>query len=898
MASEAEVDLLISTAGALPELERDLSRIVRQAENDADAIDLDVALDARQATRVLDAELTTAIRRAEGNIDGIEVGVLIEQRDAVRELTGQLSDVIQDVQRGEGVSNPVAIQAVLDAPRSIRNVGSELRQVVANIQATAPEIEIETVVDRDSVRRIPDLTNGLTALGRTARTTAQGMGILTGGVAALSLSVSAVVPLLASLTAAATELAPAAAVGTTALLSMTLAAGTLSIAMIGVGDAIEQAFDPEAKPEELQKSLEKLAPEARKFVLTLQDMRGALKEVQQGVQNRVFQDLDESLASLGRVTGPVVTTALNQTANALNNMAEGAVEAANGLSASGVLGQALDGATQGLTNLEPVPGRVLTSFTLLAAGAAPAFDRITKKIDEVALRIQEKLIRSLDDGSLENAINNAVSTFGQLFDIVGNFGEGVGNIFGGLTQNGRGLFDILEDISEAFEELTASEEFQTILNELAKTADTLVSEILPLLKEAFVVLGPVIEELAPLIREFAREIGPELIPLIQELGPVLLDIVEIIREQLPFAIEFTKAAIETLTFVLKLLHGLLDNVIIPIVREVADVLDSELVKGIAAASRFITSNLPGIGRRFEEMKDASVRAVTTMTGRALAKAIELKDGFVRTFGALVNDAVAFVKELPGRVVSAISNLAADMQSIGRNAALGFARGLAAGAGDVFAAARNIANSVTDTIAGALDIRSPSRKTRKQGREAGTGLALGIKDSEDKVKKAAESAGRAVNDSFGKSLQLSDPLVDFFDNFTERIGVAIGDAFTGTIDVAGPLTGFFENLQEKIGETIASSLTGRVDVSKTVAEFLENLDNAVGRAAGERITPGRIDSADPILNPNPVSPFTLTGEGTSVVQVFIGNELVDQHIDNRFRQAQSAQERRISQGIRI
>lgn len=897
-ANQAEVDLVVNAAGALPDLEQQLSRIIREAENDADAIDVDVAIDTRESVRTLGIQLDTAVREAEGRLDGVEVGVLIEQRDALRTLDRQLTQIVDSTNRRLETTDPVLLQGLLDAPETIRNVRSQVRQVVATIQATAPEVEIEVDVDQESIRRIPDLASGLARVGRVARTSAQGVGVLAGGVTALSVGVGSLVPLLASAVSALQQLAPAAGVATQALLAQQLVAGTLKLAMSGVGDAIERVFDPELSADEFHKSLKGLAPEARLFVDELHTMRRELKAVQQGVQNRVFKDLDESLRSLGQVTAPVATNALNQTANSLNAMAKGVVEAANGLSAAGILGQALDGATQGLSNLEAVPGRLLTSFTTLAAGAAPAFDRITKAIDAVTLRIQEKLLRALDDGSLQRAIDGAVSSIGQLFTILGNFGEAAGNIFGGLTQEGGGLFDVLEKISEAFVKLTASEAFQSILNELVLTFQTLVDNVLPLVQEAFVQLAPVIEELAPVIRDFVNAIGPELIPVIQELGPILVDIAKILQEQLPFAIEFTKGALDTLVVVLAGVHAVLQNVVIPIVRLVADVLDSEFVKSIAAASRFVADNIPQIGEIFERLKQTVTLSVTTMAANAVQAATDLKNRFVRAITELVSNAVAEFDRLPDRILGALAGLVGSMTGLGRDAVRGFAIGLASGVGEILSIARGIAESVTSTISSALDSHSPSRKTRKEGQNAGDGLALGLKDSKGKVKKAAEELAGVVKTV--ATAEFAAPATKFFEAIQEQVGRAVGEVFNGpSVDIKAPITKFFENLEIEVGRAVGEVINGpSVDIKGPIVKFFEGLGEEVGRAVGEVINGPSINLTKPTFPGTPPVLPTFRGEGTSVVQVYIGDKLIEQRLDDRIRVVTDRQIRTLAHGVRI
>lgn len=735
MANEAEVDIVVNAAGALPDLERQLARILREAENDADAIDVPVAIDTRDAVRTLSAQLGVAVNAAEGQLDGIEVGVLIDQRDALRTLDRQLTRLVDDANRGITSSDPVTIQAVLDSPESIRTMRTQLERVVASVQATAPDVEVEVEIDQNVDNDVSRLQVGLDKLGRSALTSAQSAGSLARTVGVLGVAVGSALPTVASLVAALQQIAPAAAVGTQAMLAQKLVAGTLKLAMIDVEDAIKNAFDPEVKPEDFQKSLEQLAPEARKFVSALRDQRSELRALQQGVQNRVFRDFDSIFSNLGRRVLPIARSALNDTANSLNRMARNTADAAVQLSEQGVFGQALKGATQGLQNLERVPARVAGSFGFLAAASAPAFNRITLAIDELSLKVSTKLAEAFESGALERAIDNSITAIGQLFTILGNFGAGVGNIFSGLTQDGGGLFDTLEKISEAFERLTASREFQAILAELALTADVLFDALLPLIEEAFKQLGPVIEILAPLVRDFVQAIGPELIPLVQQLGPILVDIALLMKEQLPLAIGLTRGAIMVLSAALTVVKFILEEAVLPAARAVQRFFEGDFARSIGALAQFFKIGFDAIKRLFGDFEGSSADTVNFVSAGLRRLGSAFRDGLVSVvMGALRSIQDSFVN-LGNRILGVLSSLVASARGLGFDIINGLAAGLQGAAGRVLDIARGIANSVTSTIRDALDIRSPSRVMAKIGQDTVAGFALGMQNELPSVRKA-------------------------------------------------------------------------------------------------------------------------------------------------------------------
>lgn len=744
MASQAEVDLVISTEDTLPDLERDLGRIIRQAENNAPDVDVAVGLDTTTSLRDLDRQITQVLNQVEGRADAVEIQTLVDQREAVRTLSRQIDQVVNAVETGNA-ADPLTVQAVLDGPRSIRTISGELERATRRIQNSIDPIEIETTVDNDSLRRT---TDRLIDFARNAGSAALSVGRLGVAGAGATVAIGTLLPLLAGAAAAAQQIAPAAALAVSGMLAMQLAAGTLKLAMVGVEEAITAAFDPETKPEELEKALKRLAPEARKFVVELRSMRGALRRVQQEVQNRFFQDFDRVLEGLADDTLPVVQGALNRTATSLNLMARGAANAANEMAEDGTLGKALDGAAKGLENLDGIPAQIVRSLSRIGAAAAPAFDKLTRRIDTAATEIAADIERAFDSGALEQSISGALSALGQLKRIGENILGGLGNIFRGLTQDGRGLFEILEDISEEFRELTGSKEFQTILEGIVNVADQLVETALPLLREAFNQLAPVIEKLAPLVAQFIEEVGPELIPVLQELGPILLTIVGILKDQLPFAIEFSKAFLQTLTVVLKAVGFVLETIVAPALRLVAKVFDNEYVRSIRDASRETGEKILAMLGRFDDFRQRVSTAVTGVISR-LGDIVN----FIRTtFLSEVTGALATVVDrfvtLPGRIRSAIGDVGSLLFSVGADLVRGLIGGIQSQVDRLLGIARGLAEAVSRTIESALDIGSPSRVMRRIGEFAGEGLEIGLRRSIPSVEAASLALATSITPQFG------------------------------------------------------------------------------------------------------------------------------------------------------
>ena len=128
--------------------------------------------------------------------------------------------------------------------------------------------------------------------------------------------------------------------------------------------------------------------------------------------------------------------------------------------------------------------------------------------------------------------------------------------------------------------------------------------------------------------------------------------------------------------------------------------------------------------------------------------------FIATARTLLSNTVSTLTQLPGRIAAALSGLGSRLYSIGRDAMQGFLNGIGDMAGAVIGKARNLANTVVNTIKNALRIGSPSRVMMEIGRWTGEGFSLGLEDSMKAVRLPAPIA--QVTGNFG---DISAPQMD-------------------------------------------------------------------------------------------------------------------------------------------
>ena len=753
MANEAEVDIVVNAAGALPDLERQLDRIVQAAQSSAPEVSLEAGLDARNTLRQLDTALGRVVSAAEADPNNqIDLTAVLDQRQSIRELDASIGRAVAAVQAG---APEVTVEARLERG-ALASLRTGIDAVVATLNRTTDPVEIEVEVDRDWEGRVNRLGSSLLRLGRSAGSAVGTVAPLVGRIGALGGVLGAAVPAAAALAAAVQQIAPAAAVATSGMLTTRLTAATLKLAMVGVEDAITDAFDPEISPDEFHKSLEKLAPEAAKFADELHTMRRELKAVQQGVQNRVFKDFDQLLRGLAQRVGPQVTRSLNRTADSLNRMGRNAAIAGAQIAERGVLGQALNGATKSLENLEEVPARAITGFSLLAAASAPAMNRITAAVNSASVRIAERLDAAFESGELERLIDRAVDTFAQLGRIVGNFASGVGNLFGGLTQDGGGLFDTLEKLSGAFEELTASEEFQSVLKELALTVGTLVEALLPLFTQALQILAPAIELIAPAFREFIVEVAPHVMKFLEMSAPLIMELAELLAIALPYAAKLAGGALEALGIIFSGLAIIIDRVVVPALKWFRDNL-SPLKRQVDEFIVDVVTKTPKVGDSIESMTAESGSSLVKFGDNLVVKTLSKVNEFVVGVQQSTARVIKYMYDLALGIRDAINGFIGEFFRIGQDLIGGLISGIRSMIPNVLGLAANLAGQVVSTIKGALDIQSPSRVMREIGQNTGKGFILGLEDMVPALARTVAGLSDVVTPSGALGFGMSGPV---------------------------------------------------------------------------------------------------------------------------------------------
>ena len=125
-------------------------------------------------------------------------------------------------------------------------------------------------------------------------------------------------------------------------------------------------------------------------------------------------------------------------------------------------------------------------------------------------------------------------------------------------------------------------------------------------------------------------------------------------------------------------------------------------------------------------------------------------GFNQHLRHAINGAIEFQKSLAGRLAGAAASALAAVVDLGRDIALGMARGIRANAGAVWEALKGVVTGGIAKAKNLLGIHSPSLVFQEIGDYIGQGLAIGIEAGKGRVaeatRKLTEAARRAAEET--------------------------------------------------------------------------------------------------------------------------------------------------------
>ncbi|SHW93728.1 MULTISPECIES: hypothetical protein [Mycobacteroides] len=251
---------------------------------------------------------------------------------------------------------------------------------------------------------------------------------------------------------------------------------------------------------EVDKALGKLAPNARATVEAIHGFSGAWNELRNQVQDNLFEGMDRTVTDLGQRLLPGLQVGLSRVASGLNANFRTIGESLGSKQNGSFLERIFGNTDVGLRNLARGMNPLITGILRLIKESSDFLPRLGIAAERVFSRFDAFTARISKDGSLDRWIDSGLQALSSLGNAVINIGSIISSVSrafdtaSGTTGGFVGTFDRLTDKWARFLKSTEGQ-------------NTLVRYF----KEA---------------REFIGKIGDA----IQDMRPILRDLVEVARE--------------------------------------------------------------------------------------------------------------------------------------------------------------------------------------------------------------------------------------------------------------------------------------------------------------------------------------------------------------------------------
>lgn len=586
----------------------------------------------------LQTKLQASLNRIARRRAVVKIPVDIDIRDALRQL--------RFLQRIVNQTFRLRIRVVIDE-------GILIAQLAA-LKASIGDLDINVNTDTDGATR---------SLSRLQRM----LALVAAAIVAVSVAIpeiAAAIPFLVSGINAIASLT-GLLVGIPAAISLAAVAfGTLSLATRGFGEAINAAVSGDV--EALDEALKKLAPSAREVVRAIADFGPELRELQQDLQDRLFEDLANDISFLGERILPLATFGMQNFATAINHGLQETLAYLGTRQAIRDIGTIFFNIGEAGKQLAGVIPALTRAFVDLSAVGSEFLQPIAADIDNAADRFAEWVDEARRSGDLTRIFQTALDTIKAIGQAAINTGIGIKNLFQ-LGPDGSLFLDTITRLSKSFREFTESaagqqqiKDFFTEINRagarasgiLEVLARNVVGSLLPALNDLGAGLGPgvvtLLESLGDAIDNLRPALGPvgeaistvvdALSPLLNAAGTLLGELLPPLADALTIVAEAARPIISAFA---RLASGL------------AERLGPALTDVVEALGPFLTDISEAVGPELDTLVDRLLDladvVITQITGENLDRIVEALEEITPTMIdsliAIVDGLINFIEQV-------------------------------------------------------------------------------------------------------------------------------------------------------------------------------------------------------------------------------------------------------------
>lgn len=468
---------------------------------------------------------------------------------------------------------------------------------------------------------------GMTAMATKAGAAVVGITGLAAPIAAIGTAAYQALAPVAALTAA---MAPAALTGAA------LGIATLKTAFNGLGDALK-ATDPAA----FAAAIADMPPAMQSAATSLRDLKTGFSDLGDSIKQSFWEPLS-NLDQLQVLIAPI-GDAMNRLAGDMGHAAAGLVDFVSQGTGLAAVEQLLSSGATAMGSLARAAVSTVEGIIAVGAAAAPIFEQLTAKIEQVAAAWRDRMVAGFADGSLQSYFESAVEKGRAFMEVMGQLGGIVGGVFSALSTAGTPMLGTLAQLVEQTNNwVNSAAGMATLQNYFSE------------MSAAVAALAPVLGQVAQII---IGTVAPAIAGVIQTLAPALGAIVETIGSIVSAIVPILEPLSQIVAMIGETLAGAI-NAVMPIIQQLASIIQ----EGLAAALTALQPVMPVIVDAFAQLA-AGLQPLMPAIQQLVEAVVGLIPPFVQLVSSVLPPLVAVLSAVVPVVAAVVAGFAQFLQGI-------------------------------------------------------------------------------------------------------------------------------------------------------------------------------------------------------------------------------------------
>lgn len=616
----------------------------------------------------------------------------------------------------------------------------------------------------------------------------------------------------------------------------------LVIAFQGIGDAVSALASGDL--EKIDKAMQNLSPQARKFAVEIFHLRDEMKLLKFTVQDAFFERFNGSLEEMVNRLLPSLRSGLGWVSSNLGKLAADLTDTLSSTKAISTLNDLF--ATTGRI-IDGLRGPLMAVVDSLLGGmkaSLPFVERMFKSLGDGMQKFAGWLNAAIEDGRFQEWMENAFDVAKKLWNLLKSVGRLIGAIFGGTADDGKDFLDMLTEMVDKMTEFFSSKEgkqwMQDTIENFKRLTEALIwligaasavgkwlvdvyNSLLSLIQgakdawnavsEFFQGLWDWVQNAAGAVGDWFKSVGQwfsdtwntvtdkggQILQWFQDLPGKIGDFIASIPERVRSAFV---TAFDNATYAIGFGIGTVVRFFIDLPGRIQTGLTTLWTNVTNWFNRTRTNVVDTVTRMYNSVVDWFTRlpgrvssAVSSIVDRVTAWFRSTRDRSVSTATSTVNSIISWFSQLPGRAASAISSLPGRIvnilrgivnsaRNIGSDIMNGIADGIRNGVNSAINAAIRAAQNILKGFWDALGIASPSKvMAAKVGKPIMQGIGVGVEDTQPEV-------ARSINNAVNRTVESTSANAGSVASGGDGGSITIQNLtipITGTLDFTNPAT---------------------------------------------------------------------------------------------------------------